>query len=417
MKKKIKNVFGIAIGTTLSQFIVFLGAILIARIYSPNSIGEYASIVAFSTILAPLLTRNREVKIVVVETDNEANTIKNKTIIEVIFIVCFFEILIFMCNSVFSSLISKEFYPLIMLVMPLAAILGIFNILQQLLIRKSAFYALSLRGIFQNLITVISQIFLSLFVINSIGLLLSELIGRFTAIAWIEKRILQIKSSPKNPEKFQRIEMQKNSTKNDLWNSISGLFDTLNSNILILVTTYLYGVFQVGILAIAVRIAFTPLGVVSTALGQVFLADVSKSSRSQKSISSKTYRESFLLVSVVALTICIFVGLFIKFAFKELDLQHSDQISRVVIVMLPLIFFQLLWNTFGSLYYISGLWKEFSLASVSRFVLILVIALTCKEININFEVFLKIYIVTLSIVISAMLAFVSKKMHIKGIIS
>lgn len=417
MKKKVKDVFGIAIGTTLSQFIIFLGAIFIAKIYSPNSIGQYASVVAFSTILSPLLTRNREVKIVVVETDYEANTIKHKTIKEIILIVCLFEILIFICNSIFSSLIPEEFHVLVMLVMPLAAIIGIFNILQQFLIRKSAFYALSLRGVIQNLLIVISQIFLSLSFINSIGLLLSELMGRSIAIAWIEKRILKIKNSPKNPKKFQKIEMQKNSTKNDFWNSISGLFDTLNSNILILVTTYLYGAFQVGILAIAVRIAFTPLSVLSTALGQVFLADFGKSSRSQKSISSKTYRQSFLMLTAVALANCIFMGLFINFAFKELDLQQSEQISGVVFIMLPLIFFQLLWNTFGSLYYISGLWKEFALASVSRFALILVIAFICNEININFEVFLKIYIVTLCVVISAMLAFVSKKMHIKGIIS
>lgn len=177
-----KSAFKVGIGTIFAQLISSVALLVIPHLYKPEEFGEFSIVLALSTVFLPFATFKIEVLSTVIKSNEESS-----------FLFWFVKRLAFLVSCT-SSLIAYTYLTLTVefttqktIVLSIAVAMmvciqsfAIINV--QMQIREKKLMKVSISGVMQNGITLISQVALVNFSSSSASLVLGYLVGRASAV-------------------------------------------------------------------------------------------------------------------------------------------------------------------------------------------------------------------------------------------
>ena len=251
-----KNILIVFSGNAVSQLIPFLGSVVIARLYSPDDLGEFAFILVVVNSIVLISDFKLSERIIVVNSTNEKTKIFDQSILLII--------IMSLVSIPLSYILFYDILGFFSIIIPfLILILSLSNLLINYSISVKRFKENSIYKILLNLNDFIFQVLLHKFKI--FGLLISRLFGAIISYSYLYKSLgLKIK---KIKFEFDVLKQNKNYVINYVPNVFVNHFSTNSLNIIF---PYTYGLFQLGLYAFVVRILFGPVSIITSALQQVF---------------------------------------------------------------------------------------------------------------------------------------------------
>ncbi|MFN0187553.1 MAG: lipopolysaccharide biosynthesis protein [Bacteroidia bacterium] len=274
-----KAVITLLSGTALAQLITFGLYPLISRLYTPADFGVFGLITSVMGIIALVATTRYELAIILPANDQEASKIVGlsfviNTIISLISLIAI-TLFYFFVENINESLRAHRV--LLFLIPLLVFLTSASNILQNWLIRKKEYKALSASKIIQSIVNNGIIIFVGLMSIGVLGLLGGMLLSAAVTVIFL---FIQFKKS--NPEKiisFEKSGLSKVAKKYiDLptANTFQALSESFQSQGIIFVISYFFSMQVVGLYSFALRILMAPLFFFVNSFTQVFYQSASE---------------------------------------------------------------------------------------------------------------------------------------------
>jgi PST family polysaccharide transporter len=359
-------------GNIISMLIASIGGLCIAQFYGPSSFGEYVVILGISTILTPFLTLGLDLEIPQISNDQEANDLAINTISRAIKIGVTFSLPLIASSLILNQSRIGDLLLSLALGFILATVLAVYAIGTQINLRLGKFRNIATRGIIQNTVLIFIQASLGLISKGYLNLVTGELLGRSLGVVSLL------------PKPFARLVVknlfvrshfrQTRKSRVNSWNVLSQLSDNITSSFLVFSFTLLFGSSVAGSIALSLKIALLPIAIFGIPLGQMILSNSSRQVRSGHTITFRQLTTTILKVILVGLVSNILI--FVSAPFVAVVMGNEWYVLSDSLRILSLgITLQLLWNSFGSLYYVAKKWKEYAMLKlVNVFFLILLTA-------------------------------------------
>lgn len=372
-------------GNALAMMIASAGGIFIAQIYGPDAYGEYAVILAISSITGPFLTLGRELEIPQISENEISNKLASNLVANAISLGIFLGVPLIIASLVVKNasikfLLSSAGFGLL-----LAVILAVFSVATQCNIRSESYRILAVRGVFQNTSLVLSQALFSIISKSFLTLVIGEIIGRaIGSLILLPKEIRRLSFKKLSiGSTFARL---RKATPN-WWNLLSQLLDNFTSSFLIIALTYLYGSSSGGNIALTLKIILLPIAIFGAPLGQVILARASSRSRSGPMVSSTEFIQSIFKISALGISVTIVIYFAAPKLIMFMGSSWDDSSGYIKLLSLGIVL-QLLWNSFGSLYYVAKKWRSYAFLKVINFLLLIFLVLASKVLSMEIIEFL-----------------------------
>ena len=360
-----------------SMLIASIGGVIIAQLYGPGSYGEYVAILGIATILTPFLTLGLELEIPQIPDDQDALELAAAATSRVIKIGATASLPLFALTFMLNQSKIDQLILSLALGFTLAVILSIFAIGTQINLRLGQFKKIATRGILQNTVLILIQASFSLTSKGYLNLVIGEFLGRLIGIIFLL------------PRHFVKLVLSRFGTNTDIhlsrrsrinsWNVISQLSDNITSSFLVFAFIYLFGSSVAGNIALSLKIVLVPIAIFGIPLGQMILSNASRHVRAGNLISRKQIIRTTVKIGIIGassnILVIILAPIFAKIMGNEWR-GISDPI-RVISLGITL---QLLWNSFGSLYYVAKKWKEYAILKLVN-VTFLSILVFCAQIS------------------------------------
>lgn len=290
----LKNIFLIASGTAGGQFILFLAAPVLTRIYTPEDFGALAIYTSALSILVVIVALRYDLAILVAKDKKSSLELLIISLISIFVIssIVFLTLLFWghQLLDIFHLNVPVTYFYLL----PLSLVgLGIYETLSQVAIRRNQYPVIAKTKFIQSGVMGTAQIFYGL-VLGRIGLLLGDVFGRVSGIYKMvsmfgkdDKHLMKqitIKSLLRNMKRYKNF---------PLFSSFSGLLNNgvLQLPPLILAVAYTQNV--VGFFALTQRVVGVPMKMIGASIAQVYMGEIASLSRS----NPKKIKELFLKIS------------------------------------------------------------------------------------------------------------------------
>jgi O-antigen/teichoic acid export membrane protein len=377
-------------GNIVSMLVASIGGLFIAQIYGPRSYGEYVAILGIATILSPFLTLGLELEIPQISNEQEALDLAVTTASRVIRIGATASLPLFALAFVLRKSNTSHLFLSLALGFVLAIILAIFAIGAQINLRLRQFKTIATRGILQNTVLIFIQAALSLLSKSYLNLVIGESFGRFIGVIFI---------LPRNFVKLvlNRIVSRKGihqsrSRRINSWNLISQLSDNITSSFLVFAFIYLFGSSNAGSIALSLKIALLPIAIFGIPLGQMILSNSSQQVRTGNLISSGVISKANVKILVIGCISSMFIFILAPIFPTIMGDEWFGLADSIRIISIGLTF-QLLWISFGSLYYVAKKWKEYAILKLINVSFLLILVFWAKISQTSILEFLYIYLV------------------------
>ena len=281
---------------------------VISRLYEPETIGIYTSIMALTSIVSVIISRKNETLIPMTKSKLKATELFISNIISEIFYLLVLNIS-FMLLKLFGIVDQNNTFQkylfeinLITLVLVIYANVTYFNL------KNMKFDRIKSRNWLQPISVIVIQIVLAVKHPTTQTLLLAEALGRIIGFAKSLPEIIRLS--------FKRIKIGKLINQKTLRvpkNFLYFLFEALYSISMLIFIFINFGENAAGQFALAFRISMAPTALIGVSVGQYFVARVGKS-RSRRSLiisMQKEFSWFFKLLPVaIFLTFFVFGSLF-----------------------------------------------------------------------------------------------------------
>lgn len=342
-------------GTAASQLIPLAISPIISRIYTPAELGKFAFVLTLATILSILSTGRLEQAIVLPKVDAKAEIIFF-TAFWLNVIVCVLAFLIFLSFlSYFNDLLNYQETPYLILFAPLIGmLLGLNNLLTYTHNREKSFKTIATAAITRTSILSVLQLLLS--ALNSLGILLSDSIGRIVANLYMfyKKGFSAVKRYHKSEVKqvlHEYSDFPKYSMPNALLNSVS-------SNTPILLIKALYTAQQTGFYSWSYKIIQMPMGLIVNSVHQVFYREAVEHYNNDRSLFPfvvKTYKQLFAVGIVPYVLVAILSPAMFSFVFGA-EWREAGEYTRILV---PWLFLGFLNSPISSLILVYNRQKQY----------------------------------------------------------
>jgi O-antigen/teichoic acid export membrane protein len=385
----LKNFSSLLTGNSISLLIASLGGLFIAKIYGPDSYGLYATIAAGAIALTPVLTLGFEQTLLHIVDEDDAVILSARAILRIVILGSSGALGTLTLSAIPVIKFSPKVMYSISLSFLLAIVLGLFAIGVQLNLRQKSFSKLARRGVVQNLILVSTQGLANPFLINSSGLILGEFIGRISGIIIMFPRnyIKNFWDNACSLRKRSNLRLKVNG-----WNLISQILDNFTSAFLVLSVAILFGPVSAAIISLSQKVTLLPVSIIGTAFGQLIFANGSMQIRQGIKLDRNDLKVTFFRVTSLGTLSAIATYLLLPKFEIVMGNAWNNSITYAKILCVTIVF-QLLWNSFGSLYYAAGKWKNFAILKIVNVFFLLTLVVFCWILRLDVELFLYIYVV------------------------
>ena len=341
----VANVAGIVIST--------LTAPIVARLYSPTVVGEFALFTAFSSMLTPLFTLRYETAVMLPKSDQESAEIFS--LVERIilgWLVLLSLVVFFTPENLFKHAGYESLYSWRVL----AVIVGFLNAAIIMATawqnRAQGFGIMSSAKILQNITYAISVVGLGWMGWRQ-GQIWATLFSCFLSLLWLNRAL----NKPKVKLGWQAlVALAKKYANAPVYLFPSALLDTFTKQMPVFLITTWFSTELAGNFSIAWRLVFLPIGLLGAAVGPVFyqrFAQVWPDRQEARRILFKTW----LMLTPVAIIPCVLIMLFGPQVFTLVLGEKWHQAGNIAAVIAPMTFFVFLSSPTSSAFIVLGLQK------------------------------------------------------------
>jgi O-antigen/teichoic acid export membrane protein len=346
-----KNISKVFTGTVVAQAIPLLASLAIARLFSPQSFGEYSLWLGVSLIISVFITLRLETLIAVVEPGKDRNEAFIATIISIILIASALLTISILMHNINLSFISRFPYNAAYLWIFGGAIIALSGVILSYLSAEGAYSKLTIYRVFLAFTIAFSQIISSIISTESNSLVYSYMGSSFlVAIIYI----ISLKKIDWKDFKFQTFYLFV--IKYKRYPSISlpaGTMNSISAELPVIVITTKYGADIGGAVALTMKVLGAPIGLVGLSILDVFkkyAADDYRNEGNCRSVYIKT------LKALTGMSFLVLIGI-IFFAESIISLAYGDewQLSGTIALWLaPLFCMRFIASPLSYVFYISG---------------------------------------------------------------
>lgn len=292
---------------------------LLSRIYSPEDFGIMAVFVSLTSILVELSGFRYYFAIPIPKETRFANALIILSFsIQAVFVslLC---LLLYCFGKPLLTIISMENLIRYRVLIPLAiGSMGVYLILTQWAIREGLFRVIGQTRITQSVCGAITMIVLGIFGLKPLGLLLGTIIARAGGIGTLGLAIIKGKGLPRSTKR-DVIYVASRYRKFPLYETWSGLLNTLGGQIVPILLISLYSSQIAGFFAMAQRLLAIPASFIGKAVGQVFYqrASIAKHQGRIDSVSIRAYTILFQVGIFPVLMLSLFAPSLFSFALGD----------------------------------------------------------------------------------------------------
>ena len=282
-----KNLANLSLANFFSQFILVIAAPILTRLYGPSDFGVFSFYTSIIMILANLSNFRYEQAIIIPKDENEAKHIFNLCII-LSFFIFFISMLVVLLLITFFDFINLYIW-----LIPIGLfVIGVYQPISFWLIRTKDFKGLANLKVRQSVLVVLLQI--TLFKIGSLMLIFGYLFGQILSLIKF-KKFLNLKVSSLINIKDVFIKYRKF----PIFSIGSGFFNSLGSQLPILVFTCIYSPAIAGLYGLTQRVVSGPLIIVGQSIGQIFISGIREDNDTR--IKLKKVLEFLIVIGCISL--------------------------------------------------------------------------------------------------------------------
>jgi len=373
-------------GSILSQLIIFIVTISVAKIYSPEKFGSYAVIISFANLVAPFLTFSKETFIVPEKSNQRAllllQSIRRTFCLNLSILIIF--VCMFLTQKYRLSFLQNVTTSEVLFSILLAGLFATHLIFQQIFLRNEHFNLIAMRGPIQNFGIGAYQVFFGLNRISMNGLIIGEILGRITSIGIYLRHVRRI--AKKWRTELPIISAVQENTKNNYFvNFISILFDLFCVSLPLIASSVFYGNYYSGQVNMSLRIASIPTILIGSAFSQYILATGSSSYRESGSMTSESFNSILKRLIPISFLFSIFLFIVGKWGVIPILGEQWGPSGDILKLLTPMIFIGLIWAPLSSLFYVNHMWVSFLKVTVLRLCLMLTAVLLSQLMDFSFQ--------------------------------
>lgn len=299
MNNFFKNVITLMTGTLIGQLLIILTLPFISRIYTPEQFGNYSNLIAIISILGVITTLRYDIAMAITNKDEERNNLLYLSVI-LNTIICILILIILLIASFIFDYFS---FLQVIYIFVSVFILGIVQILTSYNSSLGNFKKISYTKFSQSLVQVVVQLLGVFSKNNLIFLFAGYLLGRSNGI-FILYNSSKKKIDKKNISFENIINLSKKYRNYPIYGLPSSLLNSFTSNIMIILTLFVYGGYYAGIYGFITRMTSAPLQLISKSYNNaLFKLAHEKNTKNFKKIYTLT---SGFIVGLFAIIISIY---------------------------------------------------------------------------------------------------------------
>lgn len=360
-----KAVLFIFTGAGLSQVILLLTSVAIARIYDPGQIGIYSILIAVSVVAVPVATLGLGNAVAPAERAEDAMVLVHTAICS---LVVFAGALTALAALTLSATGGAGLFGLgsaSLFVGPITLAAGLFGVLLQLGIRLRSYRSVAVRGVVQASVLGGVQVALGLALQAASSLAIGDVLGRLAGSAMLAPSYWRLRAGASFPLPSVRSTIRKH---RDVVSHYmpSLLIETAAIQAGVILVGIWFGADAAGFLGFAQRMIFAPITLIGAAIGAVVLGEVAKRRRDGELDRGAQFSSLVIRLAPVAGAFALVVIVVGPAAFVFLfgqEWETSGSLARAIAIPAAV---GLVWNPLSQFFVALEFWKPFLVLSAAR---------------------------------------------------
>ena len=283
-KPFVRNVAIVGGGSVAAQAIILAFSPILTRLYSPEAFGILGVFLATTALVTTVGSLTYQIAIVLPEKDSDAKAIASLSIQILMLISVIVMVILYVFKDPIVSLLQiQAIYAYLYLIPVYILVSGIHKVAEQWLIRKEKFKKKAKVGIIKAMLVNSIKTGVGLFKPIALVLIIISIIGQLlyaVMLSWGELNMRKFGLSRfKNSEFFDYSSMKSMAIRYHdfpLYRAPQAIIGSIASNTPILILTSFFGPASAGFYAIGKKALIAPVGLISSAVGQVFYPRVAK---------------------------------------------------------------------------------------------------------------------------------------------
>lgn len=257
-------------GSAVAQAIPIIGALILARIFSPGEFGVYASWLGVVVFISVIITGRFETSLAI-EADGDPRRLAFVSTLVTAGIASFFLLVLLVVATVlFPAIQQKLALPLLLCTLPTAMTIAIVQSWQSWAAAEGAYRKLTVMRVANAGAITVSQIIIGLFQPDAVVLALGYLVGGMLACA-LCTTLMPIGKLPVEYRKFESVKaFWYRQRRFPLLSLPADAINTAAAQLPIIIVASRYGAEVAGLLAMTLRILGAPLGLLGKSVLDVF---------------------------------------------------------------------------------------------------------------------------------------------------
>lgn len=331
--ESIRNVSTLVAGTGIAQAIALAISPILSRIFNPEDFGVWAIFIAVTGVFGVIASLRYEMAIVLPKEDEDACAVVWLSLMINVVISIVLLLLVLLFGKAFSSFMEiPSFYPWLFLT-PLAVFLmGVYNSFNYWTTRQRRYTLNSAARITQTAGTAGVNLGVGSLTSGATGLILGQVFGLFCATFFFVLRSLKIKPElRRRPSNIKLKEVAAKYRNFPLVNTPHAFLSTMQDSGIVFVIKYFFSTAILGSYSFAFRILKAPVGLIGSAVFQVFFQKASKASSQGERIRPMMWRlhKNLFLIGLPPFVLLFFYApqLF-AFVFSE-PYRQAGEIAQI----------------------------------------------------------------------------------------
>ncbi|MER2108134.1 MAG: oligosaccharide flippase family protein [Solibacillus sp.] len=328
-----RNFLKLFSATLLTQIVPLFLSPLLTRLYSPEEFGLYSLYIAIVSLLIVYATGRYEFAISTVKTQRESESLLQLVIALSFIISIILLFLVFFMGEYLVVIFGLKIRDYLYYIPLTIFSLGIMQGINYYLNKQKDFSSISKSKMIQSFSNGTSSVGFGYVGFQSQGLIWANIVGIvFANIYTMKRRDIW---SVFNVRRYNFKEIYGSAIRHKnypLWNSTSAFFDTLALQAPILILSKFFVDSIVGLYSLTVRVVALPITVISMAVAQVYLSELSEKENNGESIEG-IVKKTTIILAVVGLLPVVILFIFgadlFGFIFGE-QWREAGELARIL---------------------------------------------------------------------------------------